>query len=159
MTLPTAGIRRNRGCTGAVIRIPVPPGEFTPFDIARCAEETLYGNPVDPDMFSNKVFLTEKGKGNIRGLSGTLWGENLRSWERVEYMAFPKVLGLAERAWSAQPEWARTAERDERMKKREKAWNVFVNKVGQDETAPPGPRCGDYGTAFLCRERWSRTEC
>ncbi len=118
--------------------------EFTPFDVTKCAEETLYGNPIEPDLFKDKEFLTEEGKRNVKGLSGTLWGENLRTWERVEYMAFPKMLGLAERAWSVQPEWARTAKKDERVHRREKDWNIFVNKLGQDEL----PRLDRYGVNY-----------
>jgi hexosaminidase len=107
--------------------------EFTPYDITKCAEKTIYGDPVTPEYMANKVRLTEEGLNNILGLSGALWSENLRTWERVEFMSFPKILGLAERAWSPQPEWARIEDKDTRIVEREKAWNVFANKLGQHE--------------------------
>jgi hexosaminidase len=107
--------------------------EFTPFDITKCAEKTVYGEPVTEAFMRDKVRLSESGKKNILGLSGTLWSENLRSWGRVEFMAFPKMLGLAERAWSPQPEWANIKDDKTRLEEREKDWNVFVNKLGQHE--------------------------
>ena len=114
--------------------------EFTPFDITKCAEETLYGHPINENMFVGKEALTEKGKANILGLSGTLWSETMRTWDRMEYMAFPKILGLAERAWSKQPDWALIDDKEERIAEREKDWDHFVNKLGQDEL----PRLDQY---------------
>ena len=38
---------------------------------------------------------------NILGLEGTLWSENLASYEHMIYMALPKMAGLAEAAWSS----------------------------------------------------------
>lgn len=107
--------------------------EFTPFDITKCAEKTIYGDPVTEEFMQEKVRLSEEGKKNILGLSGAMWAENQRTWERVEFMAFPKILGLAERAWSPQPEWARIEDDKTRAEEREKAWNVFVNRVGRHE--------------------------
>ena len=43
------------------------------------------------------------------------------------------VLGLAERAWAAQPEWARQADRGVRERQRLEAWNRFANVLGQRE--------------------------
>ncbi|BFZ06050.1 hypothetical protein BsWGS_09089 [Bradybaena similaris] len=36
---------------------------------------------------------------NILGLQGQLWSETVRSPEQLEYMIFPRLLALAERAW------------------------------------------------------------
>lgn len=105
--------------------------EFTPYDMSKCAEQTLYGDKVDAESFARKVKLTDEGRSMIRGLSGTLWGENLRNFDRVEYMAFPKILGLAERAWAVQPEWAKIDDSDALASQREVAWNEFVNMLGQ----------------------------
>ncbi len=118
--------------------------EFTPMDITKCAEMTLYGDPIDENMFKGKTALTENGKKNILGLSGTLWSETLRTWDRVEYMAFPKVLGLAERAWSKQPAWAAINDKNVRNMLREADWNYFVNKLGQVEL----PRLDDKSVKY-----------
>ncbi|MCD6337029.1 MAG: family 20 glycosylhydrolase, partial [Candidatus Marinimicrobia bacterium] len=107
--------------------------EFTPYDITKCANTTLYGDPITDEMFEGKTRLTREGKKNILGLSGTLWSETMRTWERMEYMAFPKILGLAERAWSLQPYWSAVENKDFAVMMREMDWNQFVNKVGQYE--------------------------
>ncbi len=45
--------------------------------------------------------VPEDLKGNIIGLSGQVFAETLRSSEQLESYLFPKMLGLAERAWNA----------------------------------------------------------
>ncbi len=40
----------------------------------------------------------EEGKG-FAGVQGHIWSETLRTDEQVEYMVFPRLLALAERAW------------------------------------------------------------
>jgi hexosaminidase len=37
---------------------------------------------------------------NILGLEGTLWAENLATYDHMIYMALPKMAGLAEAGWS-----------------------------------------------------------
>lgn len=39
-------------------------------------------------------------KGTIIGVQGQLWAETLRNPQEMEYMLFPKMLGLAERGWN-----------------------------------------------------------
>lgn len=43
---------------------------------------------------------------NILGVSGHLFAETLRSGEMLETYLLPKMLGLAERAWNAEPTWS-----------------------------------------------------
>jgi hypothetical protein len=52
---------------------------------------------------------------------------------RLEYMAFPRILALAERAWSPQPAWALVDDRPQREQALRKAWNEFANRLGQRE--------------------------
>ena len=118
--------------------------EFTPLDVKKCAETTLYGDPINESMFEGKVPLTDEGKKNVLGLSGTLWSETMRTWERMEYMAFPKILGLAERAWSQQPDWAKIEDKNVRFMLREADWDHFVNKLGQDEL----PKLDQYNVNY-----------
>lgn len=70
--------------------------------------------------------LDAEGSKRIKGLQGQLWGENARSRERVEYLALPRLIGLAERAWSVDPAW-----RDPHDLARD--WNEFANRLGQRE--------------------------
>ena len=44
--------------------------------------------------------LSEDSSRNILGLEGALWSENLYTFKHLSYMALPKMLGLAEAAWS-----------------------------------------------------------
>lgn len=51
--------------------------------------------------------LTEQGlksteRNHLLGVEGTLWSENLYNFRHLSYMALPKMLGLAEAAWSPQ---------------------------------------------------------
>ena len=49
--------------------------------------------------------MTEIGKKHIMGVQGQLFAETIRSFDGVEYLLFPKILGLAERGWNAHPVW------------------------------------------------------
>ena len=81
--------------------------DMLPFDIYKSLRRNLKGEPVDVKAASNgKQPLTKEGYQNIKGLSGQIWSETIRSFEQVEYYLFPKVFGLAERAWNVQPSWA-----------------------------------------------------
>lgn len=58
--------------------------------------EKVYSyNPVPKD-------LTVAQQSMIRGVQANVWTEYLRTSEKVEYMVFPRILAMAEVAWSAQ---------------------------------------------------------
>ena len=81
--------------------------DMLPFDIYKSLRRNLKGESVDVKTASNgKQPLTKEDYKNIKGLSGQIWAETIRSFEQIEYYLFPKVFGLAERAWNAQPSWA-----------------------------------------------------
>jgi hexosaminidase len=110
------------------------PFELTPLNIIKTATVDMYGNPLDIEtLIREKVRLSDKGKKNFLGIQAQLWSETLRGPELLEYMAFPKLLGLAERAWAATPGWVEIENRDARFEALEDDWNVFVNMVGQRE--------------------------
>ena len=46
---------------------------------------------------------------------------------------FPKLMGLAERAWAQQPTWATNPNEDKRFADLENDWNQFTNTIGQKE--------------------------
>lgn len=109
------------------------PWAFIPLDLLRSADMDQMGNPVDLTKMSDKVKLTEEGRERIVGIQGQLWSETVLSSERMDYMAFPKLLGLAERAWAADPEWANVPDPQGRKAAASKAWNRFANALGQRE--------------------------
>lgn len=45
--------------------------------------------------------LTEAQRKHVLGVQANLWTEHIRTEERVEYMAFPRLAALSEVAWSA----------------------------------------------------------
>lgn len=50
--------------------------------------------------------LTPAGRRNVLGLEATLFTETVQSAQRADYMLMPRLLAMAERAWSADPAWA-----------------------------------------------------
>ena len=77
--------------------------EFNPFDFYQNARHNSMGQPFPVDHFAKSERLTPAGRKHILGIQGALWGENLRSPAMLEYMAFPRVIALAERAGRPSP--------------------------------------------------------
>jgi hexosaminidase len=109
------------------------PFEFIPFDYYRNARLDRAGNPLNPAVFAGKDRLTDYGRAHILGIQGNLWSETIGGDGRLDYMLVPKLFGLAERAWAADPDWARerTAARSDSAFR--DAWSQFVNVVGKRE--------------------------
>jgi len=111
------------------------PFAFVPFDLYKSADRTAMGHPINnPDtVFADRAPLADSARSNVRGLQGQLWGETLHSTERMEYMAVPRLLSLAERAWAPQPDWATIENAEALRADRARAWNAFANRLGQRE--------------------------
>ncbi len=107
--------------------------EFRPLDYFQNAEHNPLGQPLSADQFAKSERLTAVGREHILGIQGSLWGENLRSPALLEYMAFPRMIALAERAWAAEPKSARITDRTLRKAALNAEWNVFANALGQRE--------------------------
>lgn len=108
--------------------------EYTPFDLSKCAEVDRFGQPIDNNnVIKKNNQLTEQGALKVLGIQGLLWSENNLGLERLEYLMFPKLLGLAERAWSPWPAWAKIENEKLRKEMREAEWERFVNTVGQKD--------------------------
>ena len=41
---------------------------------------------------------------NIVGIEGAIWGDVIPNYQHLQYMAFPKMAGIAEAAWSLDPD-------------------------------------------------------
>ncbi|MOA37626.1 N,N'-diacetylchitobiase precursor [compost metagenome] len=59
-------------------------------------------------------------------------------------MLFPKLLGLAERAWAKDPQWANETDESAFNAAYNKAWNEFINTVSKREL----PRLNFYHGGF-----------
>ena len=109
------------------------PFEFIPFDYYRNARVDRAGNPLNPAVFVGKDRLTDYGRAHILGIQGNLWSETIGGEGRLDYMFVPKLFGLAERAWAADPEWAREGNAAKSDSLFRDSWSQLVNVVGKRE--------------------------
>jgi hexosaminidase len=81
----------------------------------------------------------------VLGIQGQLWSETVRSEQQAEYMIYPRLLALAERAWHT-PSWQvpynyQGAKYDKNSgvfnkqlkEQRDEQWQVFSNTLAQKE--------------------------
>jgi hexosaminidase len=120
---------------------------FIPYDYFKNADVDKNGQPINRSLFISKQRLTDYGKENIIGLQGALWAETVKSPERMDYMIFPKLIGLAERAWAKDPSW--TTERDTAKARQlyNEDWSKFLNILGKREL----PRLAYYNNGYNFR--------
>lgn len=76
--------------------------------------------------------LTPAGQKNIVGIQGLLWTETVQTPERLEYMYLPRLLALAERAWSAPAEWLTETDSLRAGIAYEKDWARFTGSVSRE---------------------------
>ena len=109
------------------------PYRLEPFNVFLGPLYDWLGRPLPPEAFAHHERLTPEGQRRIVGIQGQLWGETLRTPDRVFYMALPRLFALAERAWARQPEWSQIQNSNARQHALRKAWNEFANRLGQRE--------------------------
>lgn len=108
--------------------------DFIPYDVFKSSLWDSRGFPVVPELaYRDMERLKPGARKNILGLQAELWSETLKNKEMLEYSALPKLLGFAERAWSQAPAYETIENTVTRTKAIDAAWNIFVNKVGQNE--------------------------
>jgi hexosaminidase len=107
--------------------------EFIPYDIYKSTMEDTWGNPYDEEDFKGLERLRPEAMGNILGLQGELWSETVKGEDMLEYLYLPKMLGLAERAWSGQAEWGNMEDTGQRMEAMYRDMNRFFNLAAQQE--------------------------
>ncbi|WP_214073184.1 family 20 glycosylhydrolase [Mucilaginibacter sp. dw_454] len=120
---------------------------FIPLDYFKNTTRGHLGEPLAPTFFAAKERPTVVGAAHIAGLQGALWAETLQSPQRMEYMLLPKLLGLAERAWAKDPDWATEADTAKSNAMYNEAWSRFVNVLGKQEL----PRLSYYAGGFNYR--------
>jgi len=102
--------------------------DVIPLDIFANAKYDKNGNPLKQEDIDSKERLTAEGRKNFMGIQGQIWSETITSPEKLEYMVFPKLLAVAERAWAAEPVWSNG---DQQLQNKD--WNKFANTLGQIE--------------------------
>ncbi|MFN3405200.1 MAG: family 20 glycosylhydrolase [Cytophagaceae bacterium] len=107
--------------------------EYIPFHLYKSAYKDRMGNKISESIFSGKEKLNTEARKNIKGMMGMLFSETIKSEQMLEEYIFPKIIGLAERAWAKEPDWAYINNSEERTKILNAQWNVFANTIGQKE--------------------------
>jgi len=120
---------------------------FIPYDYFKNTKTDRMGNLLSADFLASKQRLTAEGKQNIIGLQAALWSETAKGPELMEYLILPKLLGLAERAWSKDPQWAIENDPAKFDTAYQKAWSEFLNVIGKREL----PRLSYYAGGFNYR--------
>ncbi|MGY4538386.1 hexosaminidase [Mucilaginibacter sp. UYNi724] len=120
---------------------------FIPYDYFKNADVDKNGQPINRNIFIGKQRLTDYGKTNIIGLQGALWAETVKSPERMDYMIFPKLIGLAERAWAKDPAWATERDTTKAREMYNADWSKFLNILGKREL----PRLAYYNGGYNFR--------
>jgi hexosaminidase len=120
---------------------------FIPYDYFKNADVDKNGAPINQNIFLGKQRLTDYGKSNIIGLQGALWAETVKGPERMDYMIFPRLFGLAERAWAADPAWATEKDPIKAKQEYDLAWSTFLNVLGKREL----PRLSYYNGGYNYR--------
>jgi hexosaminidase len=104
---------------------------FSPLDIGATPGSDPMGVPLPPARIAAFTRLDAAGARRILGLQGQLWAENANTRERIEYLAAPRLIALAERAWSPDPGWSAITAGPARARALDAAWNEFANRLGQ----------------------------
>jgi len=100
--------------------------------------DTVYGFiPLDINKNApaaarvGKDRLTDYGKRRVRGLQANLFAETALDPARIDYLAMPRLVAVAERGWAADPAWARESDPARAESLHRTAWSGFVNALGQ----------------------------
>ncbi len=123
------------------------PFSFIPFDYFKNSKVDKNGLPLNRNIFIGKQRLTDYGKTNIIGLQSAVWGENIESTSRLEYMLLPRLLGFAERAWASDPAWATEQNVAKSDSLYNIAWSNFLNVLGKREL----PRLSYFNSGYNYR--------
>lgn len=103
---------------------------FCPLDVGALPGVDPMGRALEGGALQG---LDSTGRARIAGLQGQLWGENARSRARLEYLALPRLIALAERAWAPDPGWQDITDPQQRASRVLRDWNEFANRLGQRE--------------------------
>ena len=119
---------------------------FIPFDYLKNAKNSE-GILFDTSLAKTKIRLTDYGKQNIIGLQASLWGETLKGPSQLEYMLLPRLLAVAERAWSKIPEWSTEVDTAKSTSLYNTSWSHFNTLLGTREL----PRLDYYAGGYNYR--------
>ncbi len=104
---------------------------FLPENFFASIAHSVNGGKFEKGHFNAKKRLNEKGKSNLLGVKGGLWAETVVTGDRLDYMVFPRLFSLAERAWAPRKAYEDDAKFD--VNTFNKDYSEFLNKVSLTE--------------------------
>jgi hexosaminidase len=97
--------------------------DFVPEDVFISTVQDPMGNRFNTaEFYATMEKMTPAGEKNILGIQGQIWSETLIKSDMLSYYYFPKLLGLAERAWSPKPSKITNSD-----------WNTFANRIAKQQ--------------------------
>lgn len=119
--------------------------EVCPYDFTLVSRKDGQGNSVDRStQFRKSVKLTEDGQKNVLGIQGQIWSETVRGPKMLQEYLFPRIIAIAERAWTVPPSWETVADEDRRDEMIEAGYAEFVATLGTREL----PRLDTQGIGY-----------
>ena len=100
-----------------------------PANIYASARTAVDGTPINITTAADGKVRLEKPE-NIIGVQAQLWSETIRSFDEVQYLLLPKMMGVSERAWNAIPEWSKNLADNETYNEARHQYNL---KIGTRE--------------------------
>ena len=110
---------------------------FTPLDIYKNIDMFQSGKKITDYDISNGVLgslptLKPSAEKHILGIEAAVFGETIRTDDQLEYMIYPRLIAVAERAWH-KASWENIDNSEKRTKAKHIAWEEFANRLGQKE--------------------------
>jgi len=109
------------------------PFSFIPFNYLRNQQKNYLGRQLQDSVLAHATKLTDYGKTNIVGVQGLLWSETVKNTGQMEYLLLPRLLALAERAWSKSPQWAEESDSVKSKHAYDASLAKFFNIAGKRE--------------------------
>ena len=122
-----------------------------PANIYATARTDVDGSPINITTAADGKVKLEKPE-NIIGVQAQLWAETLRSFDEVQYLLLPKMMGVSERAWTAVPEWSKDLTDENAYNEARHQYNLkigtrelpLLNSMGFNfRVGPPGIKVED----------------
>ena len=109
------------------------PFSFIPYNYLKNQQKNYLGRQLSEKVLAEAQRLTDVGKNNIVGIQGQLWSETIKNKDHLEYLLLPRLLALAERAWSKSPDWAEETDISKAKELYGNSLSSFYNILGKRE--------------------------
>jgi len=86
---------------------------------------------IEEASVATKELLKPEALENFLGIQSQLWTETITSEEIFDALFMPNLIVFSQRAWAAKEPWLEIDTAEDQKPALEKAWNLFVNNLGQ----------------------------